>query len=186
MWVNRRKLFSRTARKQSSNSLDLQETGATNSATRLRKAEAKVQVNGETVSLIFSSNYRLPVTVAGVQIDCAVTKGYGQELPRRLAAATMPWGLVKDARLRLWPAGSPFINPGTFVYPAKQRWFASGTQMANEPLPMSMAGENPLQKSIYYHYGLDIGGSEGLVDVVAATDGLVVSSGKEVLPGYTR
>src|SRR5262249_52709676 len=39
-------------------------------------------------------------------------------------------------------------------------------------------------KQIYYHYGLDIGGAEERVEVVAATDGLVVSSGKAVLPGH--
>jgi murein DD-endopeptidase MepM/ murein hydrolase activator NlpD len=55
--------------------------------------------------------------------------------------------------------------------------------MANEPGYVE-GGENPLKKKIYYHYGLDIGGVEGMVVVVAATDGLVVSSGKEVLPGY--
>src|SRR3954469_9742695 len=55
--------------------------------------------------------------------------------------------------------------------------------MANEPVHVD-GGENPLVKKIYYHYGLDIGGAEGLIEVVAATDGLVVSSGKEILPGY--
>src|SRR5205823_7635251 len=94
------------------------------------------------------------------------------------------WGLDKDARVRLWPAGSPLVKPGTFRYPARQRWFASGTHMANEPCHVD-GGENPLdRRSIYYHYGLDIGGAEALVDVIAATDGLVVSSGNEILPGY--
>jgi hypothetical protein len=44
----------------------------------------------------------------------------------------------------------------------------------------------PSVRQIYYHYGLDIGGSEGLVDVVAATAGLVVSVGDAVLPGHER
>src|SRR6185436_11142179 len=47
-------------------------------------------------------------------------------------------------------------------------------------------GDMPAKKEIYYHYGLDIGGSEGLVDVIAATDGLVVSSGLEVLAGHEK
>ncbi|MBM3892475.1 MAG: PKD domain-containing protein, partial [Verrucomicrobia bacterium] len=42
----------------------------------------------------------------------------------------------------------------------------------------------PSSKSIYYHNGLDFGGCEGLVDVVAATDGVVVSSADKTLPGY--
>src|SRR5689334_13077072 len=41
----------------------------------VRRAEVTVEVDGQKVSLI-SANYRLPVTVAGVQIDCPVTKGY--------------------------------------------------------------------------------------------------------------
>src|SRR5262249_34004087 len=145
--------------------------------------EVTVEVAGQKVTLV-SANYRLPVTVAGVQIDCPVTKGYRQDNARGVAGDN-PWGLDKDARLRLWPAGSPWINPGTFVYPAKQRWFASATQMANEPVHVD-GGENPLVRRIYYHYGLDLGGAEGLVEILAATDGLVVSSGKAILPGYEK
>ncbi|MCX7826333.1 MAG: M23 family metallopeptidase, partial [Verrucomicrobiae bacterium] len=142
----------------------------------VRVALAKVEVNGEVLTLS-SANYNLPKTVAGVQVDCPITKGYYTNSHRDA------WGLEKDARLRLWPAGSPLIEPGTFGYPLKQRWFASDTQMANEPCFVD-GGERPSSKSIYYHNGLDFGGCEGLVDVVAATDGLVVSSADKTLPGY--
>jgi murein DD-endopeptidase MepM/ murein hydrolase activator NlpD len=147
----------------------------------VRKADAAVEVAGEKATLV-SANYRLPVTVGGVQIDCPVTRGYRRNNSPGVGGAD-PWGLDKDARLRLWPAGSPLLDPDTFVYPAKQRWFASGTQMANEPVHVD-GSENPLTKSIYYHYGLDIGGAEGLVEVVAATDGQVISSGRATLLGY--
>jgi murein DD-endopeptidase MepM/ murein hydrolase activator NlpD len=147
----------------------------------VRKAEVTVEVAGTKVTLV-SANYRLPVTVAGVQIDCPVTKGYRDNSAKGVSGAN-PWGLDKEVRLRLWPAGSPLMNPGTFLYPAKQRWFASGTQMANEPVHVD-GGENPAVKAIYYHYGLDMGGAEGMVEVVAATDGIVVSSGKDILPGH--
>jgi murein DD-endopeptidase MepM/ murein hydrolase activator NlpD len=147
----------------------------------VRRADVTALVAGHKMSLV-SANYRLPTTVAGVQIDCPATKGYRQNNSKGVAGDD-PWGLDKDVRLRLWPAGSPLLDPGTFVYPAKQRWFASGTQMANEPVHVD-GGENPLVKSIYYHYGLDIGGAEGMVEVVAATDGLLVSAGKAVLPGF--
>jgi hypothetical protein len=147
----------------------------------VRRAEVTVDVAGQVVTLV-SANYRLPQTIGRVQIDCAVTKGYGANNSKS-STEQNPWGLEKDARLRLWPAGSPWINPDTFIYPAKQRWFASGTQMANEPTHVD-GGENPKNRNIYYHYGLDIGGSEGMVDVVAATDGIVVSRGTDVLPGY--
>ncbi len=143
----------------------------------MRSAEVDVEVNGKRVRLT-SATYRRPRTIAGVQIDCSVTKGYP-------AGARPPgkWGLEKDARLRLWPAGSPLVEPGTFVYPVLQRWFASDTQMANVPTLVD-AGEVPGSSRIYYHYGLDMGGAEGMIDVVAATSGLVVSVGTEVLSGH--
>ncbi len=154
--------------------LDLQETRDT-LRDAVRAARVKVAVDGEEITLTCST-YRLPSTVADVQIDCPITRGY-------LRNSRDAWGLAKDARLRLWPAGSSLVAPGTFMYPVKQRWFASDTQMANEPVFVD-GGERPGQKNIYYHYGLDFGGAEGMVDVVAATDGLVVSAGKDALPGF--
>ena len=50
-----------------------------------------------------SANYNLPRTVAGVQIDCPITKGYLSN------SSSEPWGLAADVRLRLWPAGSPLM-----------------------------------------------------------------------------
>lgn len=123
----------------------------------VRRAEVVVEIDGQRTRLI-SANYRLPVTVGGVQIDCPVTKGYRHNATKGVAGEN-PWGLDKDARIRLWPAKEPLLEPGTFLYPAKQRWFASGTQMANEPVHVD-GGENPLVRNIYYHYGLDIGGAE--------------------------
>ena len=38
---------------------------------------------------------------------------------------------------------------------------------------------------IYYHYGLDFGGVEGKVDVVAASSGIVVGVGEEVMESKT-
>ena len=147
----------------------------------VRRAEATVEVNGIKVTLV-SANYRLPTAVSGLLVDCPVTKGYRQNASKGVQGDN-PWGLDKDARIRVWPAGAPLLDPNTFLYPARQRWFASGTQMANEPVHVD-GGENPLNKKIYYHYGLDIGGAEELVEVVAATDGIVVSSGKSLLKGF--
>ena len=142
----------------------------------VRRAVVKVEVNGQVIELI-SATYHLPQTVGGVQVDCPITRGY-------LTNTHLDhWGLTKAARLRVWPAGSPWIEPGTFVYPVRQRWFASATQMANEPT-FADGFEEPARRKIYYHSGLDIGGAEGLVDVIAATAGLVVSVGKITLPGY--
>ncbi len=76
------------------------------------------------------------------------------------------------------------IAPDQFVYPLKQRWFASATQMSNEPSYVD-GGDAPLNRTIYYHYGLDIGGAEGLTEVLAATDGVVVSAAMETEPSVT-
>jgi CubicO group peptidase (beta-lactamase class C family)/murein DD-endopeptidase MepM/ murein hydrolase activator NlpD len=156
--------------------LDLQET-RDRLRNAVREAQVTVEVNGASLTLV-SALYHLPVTAAGVQIDCPITKGYLANDSHQ-----NPWSLQKDARLRLWPAGSPWIQPGTFVSPVRQRWLASDTQMANEPCYVNGA-ELPSQKDIYYHYGLDFGGAEGLVEVVAATDGLVVSAAGQTLPEH--
>ena len=142
----------------------------------VRSARVTVDVNG-TKTTLGCANYHLPVTVAGVQIDCSMVKAYNAN------TGTDTWGLEKDARLRVWPAGSPLIEPGTFGYPLKQKWFATATQFSNEPTYVD-GGDRPERKKIYYHNDLDFGGCEKLVEIVAATDGLVVSVADKTLPGY--
>ena len=139
----------------------------------IREARAEVEINGSRATLS-CGNYRLPVALGEVQADCTVTKTYYQNTNRD------HWGLQKDARLRLWPAGSPFMPAGSMVYPVRQSWFASRTQMANEPTYVD-GGERITSTKIYYHAGLDIGGAEGLVDVLAATGGVVVGLGTAVV-----
>lgn len=142
----------------------------------VRGAEVKIEVNGKPVTLA-TGNYNLPVPVGGVQVDCPITGGY------RGNSGEDSWALEKDARIRLWPGKSPWIEPTAFTYPVRQRWFATSTQMANEPVYVD-GGEKPDVKKIYYHSGLDIGGAEGMVDVVAATDGFVASAGTTLTPGF--
>src|SRR5262245_36320108 len=144
----------------------------------VRHSRVRLKVNGHEIELE-CGNYNLPVTVAGVQVDCAVTKDFLSN------SRTDPWGLVKDARLRLWPAGSAFMASGTYTYPVKQRWFATTTQMSNEPSFVD-GSETPWGKKIYYHYGLDIGGAEAMTEVIAATSGLVVVRGQSAMPGYDK
>jgi murein DD-endopeptidase MepM/ murein hydrolase activator NlpD len=142
----------------------------------VRRAEVQVEVDGRATQLV-AANYNLPLRLGDVQIDCSITKGVYSN------TNSDAWGLDKDARLRLWPADSPLSEPETFLYPVKQRWFASATQMGNEPSFVDGI-ESPAVRKIYYHYGEDIGGTEGMVEVVAATDALVVSSGLDVLAGH--
>ncbi len=155
----------------------------------VRRAEVTVEVNGQRGKLV-SATYHRPQTIGNVQIDCPITNGYNKN------GSPSFWGLDKDVRLRMWPAGSSLLRPGTFSYPVKQKWFATDTQMANDPVSTDTqmandpvyvdGGERAGKRKIYYHSGLDIGGSEGLVEVVAATDALVVSVGDVVLDGHKR
>lgn len=145
----------------------------------VRQSRVKVAVNGTETTLRCLA-YQLPITIGGVQIDCPVTQGFNVRTRRAV------WGLEKAVRLRVWPAGSPWMPPGKFMYPARQRWFATHTQMSTEPSYVD-GGENAdTSLRIYYHWGLDIGGSEGLVEVVAATDAVVVSLGTDIQPGEER
>ena len=144
----------------------------------VRKVEVTVEVNGQRGTLV-SATYHRPQTIGNVQIDCSVTKGYNENGDPTF------WGLDKDARLRLWPIDSPLVRPNTFTYPVKQKWFATDTQMANDPVYVD-GGERAGERKIYYHSGLDIGGSEGLVEVVAAADAQVVSVGEVVLDGHQQ
>ena len=57
--------------------------------------------------------------------------------------------------------------------------------MANEPTYVD-GGESPLRKKVYYHYGLDIGGAEAMAEVIAATDGLIVSLAGQTLEAHRK
>lgn len=138
----------------------------------VRQVEVTLNVNG-IKKTIRSGNYNLPVTIGNVQVDCPVTLDYMQR------AHVDWWGLEKDVRLRFWPAGSPYAWPGTFVYPVSQKWLASFSQYSNEPVVDDSGPDK--NKKIYYHAGIDLGGAEDMVEVFAATDGLVVSVRGDVL-----
>ena len=100
----------------------------------VRVAKVIVEVNDELGELT-SATYNLPQRVGGVQVDCPVTRGYVASSSKQNA-----WSLEKQARIRLWPDGSPWIRPGTLTYPVRQRWFASDTQMANDPCYVNGGG----------------------------------------------
>ncbi len=141
----------------------------------VRNSDLRLEIDGQAVALE-AGPYRVPRKVAGVQIDCSVTGG--------MNAGGTPafWGLDKDARLRLWPGDSPLVRPGTIIYPVKQAWLATRTWFDNEVVD----GGPSVRRQIYYHAGTDIGGSEGLTEVIAASDALVVQRGLDVLPGHDQ
>jgi murein DD-endopeptidase MepM/ murein hydrolase activator NlpD len=148
-----------------------------NPRNAVRAAHVKIAVNGEIVT-IGAGNYNLPVTVGRIKIDCPVIKEHTVSSYYRHG-----YGLGGDARFRLWPEDSPFIQPGTFSYPLKQVWFASRMQSQNELAGLGWA-ENLQSANFGYHPTHDFGGAEGMDEIFAATGGLVVSSKNKVLEGY--
>ncbi len=134
-------------------------------------ASATVEVDGEPFT-IGAGLYTLPRAVDGVQLDCTVTRGTTED------SHMDHWGLVKDARIRLWPAGSPLAAEGTLAYPVRQRWFACGTSYSNEQVAPRPGGR------AYLHAGLDIGGADAMTEVLCAAEGLAITSGGDALPGY--
>jgi murein DD-endopeptidase MepM/ murein hydrolase activator NlpD len=141
----------------------------------VRSSHVRISVDGEEITLS-SGNYNLPVTAGKIQIDCPVTKGYYSNTNMDF------WRLHKDAAFRIWKKGSPYLEPGTFVYPIKQKWLPSMSQLSNEPTYVDW-GENSSNKNIYYHAPIDIGGAEGMDEIVSATDGIVISANGEFLKG---
>lgn len=142
----------------------------------IREVKLHIKVDGEDVALS-SGNYNLPVCVGKVKIDCPVTKGYLSNSMRDL------WKITKDARFRLWPKDSPNLKKGTFGYPIKQRWMVNMTHSGNEP-SLTGWGIRFDWKKIYYHEGHDIGGAEGMDEIVSATDGKVISIRNETIEGF--
>ncbi|MDP8223670.1 MAG: PKD domain-containing protein [Candidatus Lernaella stagnicola] len=140
----------------------------------VRAARAHVEIDGET-AWVDVGNYHLPVTVGAVQIDCPVVEDY------YVNSDEDRWGLRAAARFRLWQAGCPWLPGESMLYPvAGQRWLPNRSQAGNEPTDDYL----PFLTSIYYHSGIDFGGTDHVDRVVAAAPGTVVLAGGEVLPGY--
>jgi hypothetical protein len=137
----------------------------------IRMARVRVMVNGECI-WVPVAGYNLPSTVGGFQVDCPAIRMLSNKRED-------VWRLERDVRLRFWSAGSPWIRPGTMRYPARQRWFATDTQMCNEPCFVGGA-EYAGRDRIYYHDGLDIGGSEGDTELIAAADGILLGVGERI------
>lgn len=142
----------------------------------IREVKLRIIVDGEEV-VLSCGNYNLPVRIGKVRIDCTVVGNYLSNSMRDL------WKITKDARFRLWPNDSPYIKEGTFSYPIKQRWMANFTHSGNEP-SLTGWGVRFDWKKIYYHEGHDIGGADGMDEIVSATDGRVVSIRNQTLEGF--
>ena len=120
------------------------------SAIRARR-ESRLEINGRPATLESPANVSpARITVGGVQIDCPVTQGPLSESRhvRGLLGAGQGRQAAAVARGR-----SPWIEPGTFVYPIKQRWFASATQIGQRAVLRRWRKDAPTGRTIYYHSG---------------------------------
>lgn len=141
----------------------------------IREPSVVLDIDGEEVE-IGAALYNLPRSVAEMRVDCAVTRGVAESI----ALNKDLYVLAGDARIRCWPATGFLFGPQPIVYPVRQRWFATMTQLGNERTYVD-AGElvlNQPGKPVYYHYGTDIGGYDKAVPIVAARPGRVVRLGK--------
>lgn len=149
----------------------------------VRRPTALVEVDGERTELV-AGHYHLPKIVNGVKLACSVTRC----VARALLVYQDIHALDKDARLRCWAPEAPLFGPQPLVYPVRQTWFASMTQLGNERTYVD-AGEltlnDPARRHIYYHYGVDLGGYDKAVPVVAAAAGRVVRRAEEWAPDET-
>ena len=147
----------------------------------IRFPKATVDIDGEKAD-VPAALYHMPQVANGVKIACSVTRGVAEAVGRR----TNVFALDKDARIRCWAPGDPLFGPEPLVYPARQRWFASMTQMANERTYVDGGEVSPADPGgyVYHHYGLDIGGHDKAVPIVATHGGTVVLRGEDKLPDY--
>lgn len=147
----------------------------------IRFPKATVDVDGEKAE-VPAALYHMPQVVNGIRVACSVTRGVAEAVGSRRNV----YALDKDARIRCWQLDGPLFGLKPLVYPAKQRWFASMTQMANERTYVD-GGELPAPNPdgyVYHHYGLDLGGYDKAVPVVAPVDGRVVCLGEEAVADY--
>ncbi|NOZ22546.1 MAG: hypothetical protein GXP25_15800 [Planctomycetes bacterium] len=141
----------------------------------IRFPKITVDVDGEQAD-VPAALYHMPQVVNGVRIGCSVTRGVAEAVGRNQDV----YALDKDARIRCWDPDAPLFDDPPLVYPVKQRWFASMTQMANERCFVN-ACESPPKKPdeyVYHHYGMDFGGHDRAVPIVAAHAGIVVVRGE--------
>ncbi len=139
-------------------------------------------VNSEKV-YVPAALYHMPLTLEGIRIGCSVTRGVAETVGRFKDV----YAFEKDARIRCWAPEDPLFDRKPLVYPVGQTWFASMTQMANERTYVD-AGEFPFKDPavdyIYHHYGMDFGGYENAVPIIAARGGRIICVGNETVEGY--
>ena len=141
----------------------------------IREAKIKLSVDGEEKWLT-AGNYNLPVEFKNVKIDVPFIKLY-------LSNGNFPdgmWKIHKDIRLRVWPVNAPVNPDGLIAYPIDQKFLATNTTAALEPVEIDHDNIKPNSNDpIYYHWGIDMAGVKAVTPVLAAGDGVVISAGTD-------
>jgi len=141
----------------------------------IREARVKLSVDGEEKWLT-AGNYNLPVKFKNVKIDVPFLKIY-------LSNGTFPdgmWKLSKDVRLRVWPVDKDVNPDGLIAYPIDQKFLATNTTAALEPVEIDHDNIKPNPYDpIYYHWGIDMAGVKAVTPVLAAGDGVVICAGTD-------
>ena len=147
----------------------------------IRFPAAKVEVDGVQAD-VPAGLYHMPQVVGDLKVGCSVTRGVADAVGNRMDV----YALDKDARIRCWLPEDPLFGPQPLVYPARQPWFASIAQMANERCYVDGGELPPLEPNayVYHHYGMDIGGHDKAVPIVAAHGGRVVCRGDDTVSDY--
>lgn len=140
-----------------------------------------VDVAGEQAE-VPAALYHMPTVVNGVKIACSATRGVADALRPHADV----FALDRDARVRCWEPDDPLWGPVPLRYPAQQVWFASMTQLGNERTYVD-AGELTLNdypnRHIYHHSGIDIGGHDKAVPLIAPTSGKLIRCGTQWAAG---
>lgn len=147
----------------------------------IRSPAVTVAVDGERAA-VPAALYHMPQLVNGIRLGCAVTHGVAEAVKQYSDV----YALDRDARIRCWPATGPLFGPEPLVYPARQRWLATMTQMANERCYVNACELVSVKPGdyVYHHFGLDIGGYDRAVPIVAARGGQVVLRGEAQTADY--
>ena len=119
-------------------------------------ADVALEVDG-VQHTVTGGPFRLPVTVNGVAVLVACTRGW--------AGGIFADGLTRDVRLEVSDARTPWTEPERFVYPIRNyRWRASNYQH-------TYLGVVVNQARLYYHRGEDLGMIPDLEQTRAMSDG---------------
>ena len=127
----------------------------------IRRAEVQIEVDGQPLDLVCAP-YVMPTEMNGIRVQADITSGMLPDLPKRVS-------------LSIWDMRDPIVDTEEFVFPlADYRLFSHSLQAYNEVVWLGVNDGDPQGVTARHSYGIDVGGFEGAVDVLAVADGVVL------------